>query len=102
MKNVVIYIHGKGGNAEEADYYKKFFSNEYDIIGFAYKSDFPWEAKEELPKLFDSIAPQYGKFFLIANSIGAYYAMLSLADKFIEKAMFISPVVDMRPIAKVS
>ena len=98
MKNAVIYIHGKGGNAEEADYYKKFFSDEYDIIGFDYKADFPWKAKEELPKQFDSIAPQYGKFFLIANSIGAYYAMLSLADKPIEKSMFISPIVDMEKL----
>lgn len=36
MKNAVIYIHGKGGNAEEAEYYKKFFSDEYDVIGFDY------------------------------------------------------------------
>lgn len=98
MKNAVIYIHGKGGNAEEADYYKKFFSDEYDIIGFAYKSELPWDTKEEFPKFFDFIAPQYGKIFLIANSIGAYYAMLSLADKPIEKAMFISPIVDMEKL----
>lgn len=98
MKNAVIYIHGKGGNAEEADYYKKFFSNEYDIIGFDYKADFPWDTKEEFPKFFDFIAPQYGKIFLIANSIGAYYAMLSLADRSIEKAMFISPIVDMEKL----
>ena len=38
MKNAVIYIHGKGGNTDEAYYYKKFFSDEYDVIGFDYKS----------------------------------------------------------------
>ena len=95
MKNAVIYIHGKGGNAAEANHYRKFFSDEYEVIGFDYKSEFPWEAKEEFPKFFDSIALQYSSVVLIANSIGTYYAMLSLADKSVEKAMFISPIVDM-------
>ncbi len=98
MKNAVIYIHGQGGNAKEAEHYKKFFSDEYDIIGFDYKSEFPWDAKEEFSKFFVSIAPRYNKIFLIANSIGAYYAMLSLADSPIEKAMFISPIVDMEKL----
>ena len=41
MKNAVIYIHGKGGNADGAYYYKKFFSDEYDVMGFDYKSELP-------------------------------------------------------------
>ena len=98
MKNAVIYIHGKSGNAEEANHYRKFFNDEYEVIGFDYKSEFPWEAKKEFSKFFDSIASQYSSIVLIANSIGAYYAMLSLADKSIEKAMFISPIVDMEHI----
>ena len=98
MKNAVIYIHGQGGNAEEANRYKKFLSDEYDVIGFDYKSEFPWEAKVEFPKFFDSITQHYGKIFLIANSIGAYYSMLSLSDSPIEKAMFISPIVDMEKL----
>ena len=38
MKNAVIYVHGKGGNAEEANRYKQFFD---------YKSLNPWDAKIE-------------------------------------------------------
>lgn len=38
MKNAVIYVHGKGGNAEEADHYKQFFDDSFEIIGFDYKS----------------------------------------------------------------
>ena len=98
MKNAVIYIHGKSGNAEEANHYRKFFNDEYEVIGFDYKSEFPWEAKKEFSKFFDYINLQYGSITLIANSIGAYYAMLSLADKSIEKAMFISPIVDMEHV----
>ena len=98
MKNAVIYIHGKGGNSAEAEYYKKFFNDEYKIIGFDYKSEFPWDAQIEFSKFFDSIVSEYDDIYLIANSLGAYYSMLALSDKKIKKAMFISPVVDMEKI----
>ena len=85
MKNAVIYIHGKGGNSNEAYYYKKFFSDEYDVIGFDYKSELPWEAKVEFPKFFDSLVLKYREISLIAN-------------KPIKKAMLISPIVDMEKL----
>ena len=95
MKNVIVYVHGKGGNAEEANYYRKFFNDDFDIIGFDYKSENPWDARSEFSDYFDSIIPEYNKTILIANSIGAYFSLISLADKKIEKAMLISPIVDM-------
>jgi len=95
MKNVIVYVHGKGGNTEEANYYRKFFNDDFDIIGFDYKSENPWNAKSEFSDYFDSIIPEYNKTILIANSIGAYFSLISLADKKIEKAMLISPIVDM-------
>ena len=95
MKNVIVYVHGKGGNAEEANYYRKFFNDDFDIIGFDYKSENPWDAKSEFSDYFDSIIPEYNKTILIANSIGAYFSLISLSDKKIEKAMLISPIVDM-------
>lgn len=98
MKNVVIYIHGKGGNSKEVEYYKKFFNDEYKIIGFDYKSKFPRDAKIEFSIFFDTITRNYDDIYLIANSLGAYYSMLSLSDKKIKKAMFISPIVDMEKL----
>ena len=98
MKNVVIYIHGKGGNSKEVEYYKKFFNDEYKIIGFDYKSEFPRDAKIEFSIFFDTITRNYVDIYLIANSLGAYYSMLSLSDKKIKKAMFISPIVDMEKL----
>lgn len=95
MKNVIVYVHGKGGNAEEANYYRKFFNDDFDIIGFDYKSENPWDARSEFSDYFDSITSEYNKTILIANSIGAYFSLISLADKKIEKAMLISPIIDM-------
>ena len=72
MDKAVIYIHGKGGNAEEAIHYKPLFSD-CDVIGLDYTAQFPWEAKEEFPLLFNSIYRNYKTVEVIANSIGAYW-----------------------------
>ena len=97
MKNVVIYIHGKYGTAKEAEHYKKFF-NEADIIGFEYTSEYPWDFQKEFSIFIDNIYKKYKKISIIANSIGAYFTMVSLANKNIEKAFFISPIVDMEKL----
>ena len=97
MKNVVIYIHGKYGTAKEAEYYKKFF-NEADIIGFEYTSEYPWDFQKEFSNFIENIYAKYKKISIIANSIGAYFTMLSLTNKNIEKAFFISPIVDMEKL----
>lgn len=95
MKNAIIYIPGKGGSAKEVEYYRKFFNDDFDIIGFNYKSEKPWDAKVEFSNYFDSLISKYNKIMLIANSLGAYFSLISLADKKIKKAMLISPIVDM-------
>ena len=43
MRQLVLYIHGKGGNAMEADHYKTLFAG-YDVIGIDYHADNPWDA----------------------------------------------------------
>lgn len=94
----VVYVHGKGGSADEAHHYKKFFNDEYDVIGFDYKSELPWEAEMEFRKYFTDISLKYNELILIANSIGAYFSLISLYGSPIKKAMFISPIVDMEAL----
>ena len=48
--------------------------------------------------MFDNLCGTYETVTVIANSIGAFFAMSALADSKIEKAYFISPVVDMEKI----
>lgn len=94
MKRVVVYIHGKGGNAEEAEHYKPLFAD-CDVVGFDYKAQNPWQAADEFAAFFDNVCKNCLHVTVIANSIGAYFALNSLADKPIEKAYFVSPIVDM-------
>ena len=97
MRRIIIYIHGKGGNAEEANHYRSLFP-ESDVVGFDYTSQNPWDAKNEFPGLFDSCSKAYDEVILIANSIGAFFAMSALAEKRISKALFISPIVNMEKL----
>lgn len=97
MKRLVIYIHGKGGNAEEVDHYRPLFADS-DVMGFDYKSQNPWDAKNEFSRFFDLHSKGYDSVILIANSIGAYFSVGALAGKKIDKAMLISPVVNMEKL----
>lgn len=94
MDRAIVYIHGKGGSAAEAEHYKALFSD-CDVIGFDYKAQTPWEAKTEFAAFVDPLCEQYRSVTLVANSIGAYFAMHALAGRRIEKAFLISPVADM-------
>lgn len=94
MNKAVVYIHGKGGSAGEAEHFKPLFSG-FDVIGFDYRSQTPWQAKTEFASFFDTLDKRYGKTVLIANSIGAYFSLHALYDRRIDQALLISPVVDM-------
>lgn len=97
MKRTVIYVHGKGGSAEEAEHYQPLFA-ESEVVGFDYKSQTPWEAKDEFARFFDMQSKGYESVVLIANSIGAFFSMNALAEKKISQALFISPIVNMEKL----
>ena len=94
MNRAVVYVHGKGGSASEAEHFKPLFSG-CDVIGFDYQSQTPWQAKSEFSSFFRTVCERYGKVLLIANSIGAYFSLHALGDQTIDRALLISPVVNM-------
>ena len=97
VRTVVVYVHGKDGSAEEAAHYQPLFPG-CDVIGFDYKSGTPWAAKEEFPAFFAALRQEYKAVFLVANSIGAFFCMHAGLDAYVEKACFISPVIDMEQL----
>lgn len=94
---LILYIHGKGGTAEESEHYKQLFPG-CDVVGLEYRADTPWYAKEEFPLSFVSLSARYDRVILIANSIGAYFSMCALPQEKIANAYFISPIVDMEKL----
>ncbi len=97
MKELIIYVHGKGGSAEEAEHYRALFPNSA-VIGFDYHSQTPWDAKDEFPAFFAAQRERGERLTLIANSIGAYFSLSSLHEALVDRAYFISPVVDMEKL----
>ena len=97
MKHTVLYFHGKGGSAGEAAHYRALFPDAA-VIGLDYKAETPWEAAAEFPALFDRLCGGADAVTLIANSIGAYFAMHALAEKAVRRAFLISPIVDMESL----
>ena len=93
-KTAVLFIHGKGGNAGEAEHYKDLFS-QCDVFGLDYISNTPWEAKEEIQTEIESLSGKYKNMILVANSIGAFFSMNANIEHAIQKAYFISPIVNM-------
>ncbi len=97
MKNIVIYVHGKGGSAQEAEHYGTLFPDA-EVVGFDYRAQTPWEAKEEFLRFFAGQRERCGSLVLVANSIGAYFFMCASAETLIDRAYFISPIVDMEKL----
>ncbi len=97
MKNIVVYVHGKGGSAAEAEHYKALFPDG-EVIGFDYQSQTPWEAREEFPRFFSEQRKRCDSLTLIANSVGTFFSLSSLDETLVNRACFISPVVDMEKL----
>ena len=97
MKHMVVYVHGKGGSADEAEHYGPLFPG-CKVVGFDYRAQTPWEARGEFPRYFDSLRADCGSLTLIANSIGAFLSMSALSPRQFDRALFISPVVDMEKL----
>lgn len=89
----ILYIHGKGGRPDEAEAWQAACPG-YVIEGVPYRGDTPWEVKGQLRAAYERAAAE-GPVWLMANSIGAYFAMDALGGCPVRKAFFISPVVDM-------
>ena len=115
--NAILYIHGKGGSATESEHYKPLFPDN-EVIGLDYQTFTPWEtgkgrsseshqaclngrvvteldAVKEIRIAVEELKGKYENVILIANSIGAFFSMNAGIDEMIQKAYFISPIVDM-------
>ena len=120
--NAVIYIHGKGGSATEIEHYKPLFPDS-EVTGLDYQTFSPWETGKELTEqreqidarinsvesrwkktegqiydAVDELKSKYEDVILIANSIGAFFSMNAGIDNMIQKAYFISPIVNMEKL----
>ena len=97
MKKAIIYIHGKGGRSLEINQYKESCLG-FDMIGIDYNEYLPWIVEKQIKSVYEKVEKTYDEIYILANSIGAYFAMHSLQKVNIKKALFISPILDMEQL----
>ena len=95
--DVILYVHGKGGNAAESRHYRALFPD-CDVIGLDYQTFAPWDTGKEIRGAIERLKEQYDSVVLVANSIGAFFSMNGNLDGLIRKAYFISPIVNMKKL----
>ena len=93
----ILYIHGKGGSAIESEHYKLLFPN-CEVIGLDYQTFTPWDTGMEIYDAVKELKRRFENIILIANSIGAFFSMNAGIDEMVQKAYFISPIVDMEKL----
>ena len=97
MRKALLYIHGKGGSSQETELIKPFCEG-YDVHGINLADFTPWGTEEPLQKAFKLLKKEYDSVSIIGNSIGAYFSMFALQNSSVEKAFFISPILDMEKL----
>lgn len=95
--NVVAYVHGKGGSAAESARFAPLFPG-CRVVGVDYKTATPWETGKEIRAALKALKTHHEEITLIANSIGAFFAMHADIGPLVARAFFISPVVDMEKL----
>jgi len=87
----------KGGSYLETEQFKNICLD-FDVFGVDYNDYFPWIVKNKIMEVYDKISEKYDYIYVLANSIGAYFTMHTLQNFKIEKALFISPILDMEQL----
>lgn len=54
-QTLVLYVHGKGGSADEAAHYRPLFPN-CRVVSLDYTAATPWEAEAEFPTALQQLA----------------------------------------------
>jgi alpha-beta hydrolase superfamily lysophospholipase len=103
---VFLFIHGKNGNKEEAEPFASAAARRgcqvlgFDLPGHGERQNEtdafdPWHVIPEFKAVLSKAKDRWPHISIRANSIGAYFSMLSCTDEPIERCLFVSPILDM-------
>ncbi len=108
-RKVYLYVHGKNGCKEEAERFAHTAcDNGWQVLAIdlpehgARKNSpeklLPWVAVPEIQAVYARMKPVWAHIRLYGVSIGAWLVMQALQEQQLEKALFVSPVVDMEKL----
>lgn len=108
-EKLFLFIHGRNGCKEEAAAFAEIACPKgCQVLGFDLpehgerKSEtdtfFPWNAVSEFKNILSFAKGRWSQISVRANSIGAYFSMLSFAEESIHKCLFVSPIFNMEKL----
>lgn len=106
-----LHVHGKFGRKEEAERFAEVACPrgwqvlsldlpEHGARKDAPETFTPWQVIPELRGFWDWMRPRWDSIALYATSMGCWFSMLALANRPLERALFVSPVVDMEHLIR--
>ena len=97
-ENVILFVHGQGGNKEEAIRFAEIATPlGYQVIGIDLNvMDMPWNVLPRLWEVKHFLKENYNSISLRANSIGCWLSLLAFENEQIDKSLFVSPIPDMK------
>ena len=106
---VYLYVHGKNGRKEEAERFACTACEagwqvlaidlpEHGTRKSRTEKLLPWVVVPEIRAVYARMKRVWPHIRLYGVSIGAWFAMQALQDERLEKALFVSPVVDMEDL----
>lgn len=110
-EKVFLYIHGKCGSKEEAIGFAEIVCpNGWQVLGIDLPQHgerkeesielLPWNVVPELTSVMQYLKSNWNHISLRANSIGAWFSMLSFSNEKIGNCLFVSPILDMELLIK--
>lgn len=108
-RKIYLYIHGQGGNKEEAQSIVKVICRYgYQVLSIdlpehgerkgEIDSFDPWHIVPELTGVMGFVKMHWERVSLFANSIGAWFSILSFGNECLDNCLFVSPVLDMKQL----
>ena len=103
---VFLYVHGRNGNKEVAvSFYQMVKEAGWQVLSIdlpkhgerqeSTEKFNPWTIVPELSLMLSYAEDHWDRIGLCADGIGAYFALRAFRMKYLDQAMFISPMVDM-------
>lgn len=104
-----LFVHGKMGSKDEVTAFARLACPAgCQVVGIdlpehgSRKGEreklIPWVAVPEIKAVYTAMKECWRHIGLRANSIGAWFSMLALQEERLEKALFVSPVVDIEDL----
>lgn len=104
-----LYIHGQAGRKEEAEAFADIACHyAWQVLSIdlpehgerkrGANSFDPWHVVPELTSVMAYTRGRWTQISLFANSIGAWFGMLSFENEQLEKSLFVSPILDMNQL----